>query len=858
MVGESIGCPSRSCPCSGVTIDLYAILAGAVIAAMAVSSAAHSGELAKPTAVPQRLQFSVCGFIQSDFDEHGHGRFEAVVQEGRYLVHYSQLPGKPEPPRSWPRRQLITDQAEGPGCIIQSDFENNHHGRFEVIVPERQDNAEPGVYALVHYSLDRTEHNASWQRRRTITHEATGSGSIIQSSIQRNGHGRFEVVVPLKGGELVHFVQNHDPLDPDWDQRETITAGVAGSASIIESDYTAPTGERDFELVALIGDPEDDKPEKLVHFRKRNVDPESPWIQTREVTSQATGPGSLIQSDIRSPTGHGHFVVVVPEGDSLVHYFRANVDPEGPWLAAASFVIGAPDATGPGTIVQSDFQWDNHGYYEVLVTRRSSVCHSDYPCVIHHYWVPDDTPEWEPGLVVAVTGRSQKICQLTGGVDKQWGYETLNRTTDVYVTGTDLGIPIVHRHASPDRGPLYFFFGDSPPPNLEDDPEDRSSPYPECIGKGCDSYASTGDIEPEDCVGLSFVTDGVAFRRLDITGVPALEQFEVPSGGYSTGDDLFLFAAVDCRQRTRIDADHDGNLQEHPWTRYDRCGKEDAVPPLEVNRSTERAATRGVLARSRDDAGTFQRAFDVSVQDHPWGNNDEECRTQENNWAAKFIRSFAVIVHRSELPDLPYETGVDNGVLLWGTGKHRNSDVYLAFMPLGTNGQPIPRANNADRVKLRYFSGVENEKSIWTAREGDAIALFDSCEPRSVGERCFPRVGEVSVARDQLFGGWIMLYDQSGSCAEGNEGVFARVAAAPWGDWSPPEKVFGKFTDGGLCHFIDGKDACGHEKKGGAYGPFIIGPYTKYDLGSQETILYYLMSTWSPYQVLLMRTILKR
>jgi Domain of unknown function (DUF4185) len=78
-------------------------------------------------------------------------------------------------------------------------------------------------------------------------------------------------------------------------------------------------------------------------------------------------------------------------------------------------------------------------------------------------------------------------------------------------------------------------------------------------------------------------------------------------------------------------------------------------------------------------------------------------------------------------------------------------------------------------------------------------------------------------------------------------GVFMRCAEKLWGPWSETVEIFNFFVNGG-SNFMNGPSA---------YGPYIIPRFTKFDPLSRELTIYYNMSTWVPYQVMLMRTVLR-
>ena len=78
-------------------------------------------------------------------------------------------------------------------------------------------------------------------------------------------------------------------------------------------------------------------------------------------------------------------------------------------------------------------------------------------------------------------------------------------------------------------------------------------------------------------------------------------------------------------------------------------------------------------------------------------------------------------------------------------------------------------------------------------------------------------------------------------------GIWLRHAVWPWGPWSEPVLIFEGARDGG-SGFI--------EPGGGVYGPYQVPRYSKWDGWKQELTMYFVMSTWRPYQPMLMRTTL--
>ncbi len=236
---------------------------------------------------------------------------------------------------------------------------------------------------------------------------------------------------------------------------------------------------------------------------------------------------------------------------------------------------------------------------------------------------------------------------------------------------------------------------------------------------------------------------------------------------------------------------------------------------------------RSVLARSDDGAHTFTKLYDVSTD--------------------KFINIVPVIVDNASIPGLPESTG--QGLLAFGSGTYRRSDPYLAYVPLGSVEQ---------RSAWLFYAGLDpvTGAPIWSADESAAVALFD--------HRC---VGEFSVSWMADLGKWVMFYN----CIL-PRGINMRSADAPWGPWSDGEVIFQPWDDGGYCNFMhvsysdrncDSVQDPGRDNEyAGEYGPYIIPSLatTHPSTGSGQagvTTVYFMLSTWNPYAVMLMKTDLR-
>jgi hypothetical protein len=185
-------------------------------------------------------------------------------------------------------------------------------------------------------------------------------------------------------------------------------------------------------------------------------------------------------------------------------------------------------------------------------------------------------------------------------------------------------------------------------------------------------------------------------------------------------------------------------------------------------------------------------------------------------------------------------------VMIWGTGQYRKSDAYLAIVPV---------ANFETGKGARYFSGRDAAgKPIWSENESDARPIVQN-----------GTMGDLSVTWCKDLGVWLMTYD---SRAPAPRGILFSYSRTPWGPWSEPEIVFNAARDGALGKFIHdpsikpddglagpviGKGQANPDAvHGGAYAPYVVERWTK--VRGSELDLYYVLSTWNPYVVVLMKS----
>ncbi len=185
-------------------------------------------------------------------------------------------------------------------------------------------------------------------------------------------------------------------------------------------------------------------------------------------------------------------------------------------------------------------------------------------------------------------------------------------------------------------------------------------------------------------------------------------------------------------------------------------------------------------------------------------------------------------------------------VMMWGTGLYRQSDAYLSIVTV---------SHFETGEGTRYFTGSDAAGApTWSEHESDAKPIIQN-----------GTMGDLSVTWCKDLGLWLMTFDSRAPAPAGVEFSYSR---APWGPWSEPQTIFNAVRDGALGTFIHNPSANpvdglarpvigkGQAKpeavRGGAYAPYVIERFTRVEGGNLN--LYYVMSTWNPYVVVLMRS----
>jgi len=315
-------------------------------------------------------------------------------------------------------------------------------------------------------------------------------------------------------------------------------------------------------------------------------------------------------------------------------------------------------------------------------------------------------------------------------------------------------------------------------------------------GHALDSIAvvdsATGAVDPEQGVQLDFLTQRPGlYLTVQPPGL-SMGAFEVPTAGVSVNNQMYVV--------------------------------------VDTNHSEDWQTDRAVLTR-------------VSLPITATG--FKPLRTISQRPEGRFLK-MTLQVQPGPIPELPHDGSF---VLMWGTGPFRHSDVYLAI---------VPAAEFETGKGTRYFTGLDATGTPrWDPHESAATPVVSN-----------GTVGDVSVIWCPELQLWLMTHDSRAPAAAG---ILLSYAATPWGPWSAPQVLFNAQRDGALGKFIhdpsispdDGlagpvigkaqnQPATVH---GGNYAPYLVERWTRVrrrSADNRELDIFYLLSTWNPYVVVLM------
>jgi hypothetical protein len=275
--------------------------------------------------------------------------------------------------------------------------------------------------------------------------------------------------------------------------------------------------------------------------------------------------------------------------------------------------------------------------------------------------------------------------------------------------------------------------------------------------------------------------------------------------------------------------------------------------------------------------------------------HEDDTRVASQPWTTNRFANATVRAVNS-LTDYTAADGVgseDKGVFIWGRpgfggigGQDRDAQLYLAWVPM-----PSYDATGHFAWQPRYFAGLDDAgQPEFAAREVDAQPLdLDAATSGDQPHEPLDIVNQMAISWVPALQRWVMLYagdldgdflpplfgsDVALAQHDAYGAVQLRTAEHPWGPWTTPERVLlasdgtpgpvGQYAPGGILHHPDcnqrdcipGDGIVTQNDRGFYYGVNIVDTWTSERASSVD--LYWFVSTWNPYQVMLVKTALPR
>jgi hypothetical protein len=438
---------------------------------------------------------------------------------------------------------------------------------------------------------------------------------------------------------------------------------------------------------------------------------------------------------------------------------------------------------------------------------------------------------------------SQKLCQLTGDTDWTTGHPTAALTDfHAHLTAVDLGFPV---DGGPGK-PLYFLFGDAFPGTTTD-----TNMPSDAIG----FTTSTNKPFKRSCFHLELVKQGGTFAHPTVSPWIPQGAFNVPTGGVYVDNKLYAFFWTDhCAALPSIPLEANSETPLKLPAAYQDCPQTRQLNII----------GRSVLASASE---TAPAAFE---REHPLG-PITRLPSDLAGMPSGFVYVTAappghVRVPRELGPTMPGQKP-KAFVPVFGVARYRLSIPYLALAPQDTFADPATwmfYAGQSSGGAPKFVTRAEWENGHdatgeWMPPKG--AELYAGGVIDNVDEHC---VGEHSVTYNSALRTWLLVYN----CGPRVE---ARTAPDPWGPWSAPTKLISMFDPAVVCMLImNGMTGCGPSKSnfwqftgqnppGFFYAPFPMERFTE-DLtpadavGTRTAKIYWLVSTWNPYQVIVMES----
>jgi hypothetical protein len=455
---------------------------------------------------------------------------------------------------------------------------------------------------------------------------------------------------------------------------------------------------------------------------------------------------------------------------------------------------------------------------------------------------------------------------------------TLSRTTTRFdVLGHDLGSNFEH------NGQLIFLFGDTIGATSQYNPQwtSLSNPY---AYSGGDTFASSYTLHAEDGLILKYFVGrdtSLANTIQPIYPAGATPASCAPGGVIATGGDDTPSGGV--------------SLNGQIYFSYS-SGSDASAFYSHLNNCS-------ILVRFDEATQAFTAGRQISQSYYPLPETEMFAPTKAvSPWPATFVPGHFITNSMHILPpgfglfgglSEASPTGAtpwESGVLIFGEGQHRGSttgsSVYLSYIPADNFWSGV---DSQGKPATRYFAGFKSGHPTWSSIESDSVpVVYDNpygavVTPGPPGVSDPGTVGEISVAYAPELGLWLMTYDGGRQTGLGTNkpqtaGVYFTYARFPWGPWATPQLIFNACRDNGLGNFMSypsSDSSCGSGAHPiGPSGPTIGGqaasgndpvstpgdPYAAelierfVEVKGDTLKVFYTMSTWNPYAVVLMES----
>lgn len=459
-----------------------------------------------------------------------------------------------------------------------------------------------------------------------------------------------------------------------------------------------------------------------------------------------------------------------------------------------------------------------------------------------------------PALGHAFTADNQFICTLVGEGAHNGTNATSNHQPNLQLYGTDLGFSFRHRHR------LVMLFGDT---WVQDNAICSPPPSDDSVG----FFFLGQDTNPDDCLDLRFRTDaanGARPIRVFKDGVQLpMGALRTPLTGWSDNRRPYGYFkgndTVQCGPGNRCPSGFVCGI-------FGQCVDPTSSMPTEP--VTERHVSRSPLplglalnlyrVRHTFVTGKFMNATARTVRTF------NENAPEGNDYTAP---ASGLSVSTGEL-------------LMWGRPEFAatfgtTADLYLLHHPLtGLQGPGGPAS-----WQPRYFAGLKGDQPTWSDNQADAVPVIENEEVAHVLQH--------SIAWVPSLNQFVMLYGGRAPLLtllhnNPNTGIHLRTAPHPWGPWSDPQLIWNATAEGayggcpdgilyppqgGGCAQTDpfrpgGLNMCDDPSPnpngdfGVEYGVNILSFFTKPGPEPNSATIYWNISTWNPYRVVLMRTTL--